>query len=768
MTSALATGPLPALIDYYERMPDAPPFGFSMEKISFAVVLERSGALAKPGLVDLRRKNERGKPLHELMLVPDGGGRSGTGITPFFCWDNTGYALGRDNKGDAARAKKMFAAFRDLHLEMRKEVGDDPGFATLCKFLEKWDPADAETLPDWEETAGKNVVFTLRGQEGYVHQSRAVKAAWLRRVERELAEHGGQRGVSLTSGEEEPLARTHPMLSGVTGANTMGAAIVSFNFDSATSYGREQSYNSPVGIRDAFRYTTALNRLLADPTRRVQVGDATVVFWAGRPEGAPAEGDFRAIFGGQAVSQPEPGESALTTARVQASLKSTRRGLPGEDVPGDTPFYILGLSPNASRLNVRYWLAGTVAQFRDALLQHQSKLGMASVVVRKDEIWLDESLPTESDGKKQARIRLLSRLEQDARPLTIQDILDETVLAKRGMPDRERVNPRLAGEVMRSALQGRPLPDSLWLAVLERALVEGLSDPDKRTAWFEARRRRMAILKSCLNDHLRLSSQKGLTVDAYLDKMHPAPSYHCGRLMAAIACAQELALGQVGSSVIRRHLSSVVANPALSLGRLQALALVAHVSKLEGNLPDLFTDLMKEINCAIGSYPPEVLRRTEQTLFMLGMFHQMAVLDRIRSTHRLRTAMGEWVRSKGERDLANALAAAGVTYVYEAQAALTGGQDRYPDFFLPRGEDCNCVYIEYLGMDTPEYNARWETKQREYAKAAITPAGGARGRLVVIDARKAPMDQATIISALIKHGVISERSSTDSKENPNV
>lgn len=602
MTSALATGPLPALIDYYERMPDAPPFGFSMEKISFAVVLERSGALAKVGLVDVRKKNDRGKPLHELMLVPDGGGRPGTGITPFFCWDNTGYALGRDNKGDAARAKKMFAAFRDLHLEMRKEVGDDPGFAALCKFLEKWDPADAESLPDWEEAAGKNVVFTLRGHEGYVHQSKAVKAAWLRRVERELAEDEGERGMSLTSGEEELLARTHPMLSGVAGANAMGAAIVSFNFDSATSYGREQSYNSPVGIRDAFRYTTALNRLLADGTRRVQIGDATVVFWAGRPEGKPAEDDFRAIFGGAAATQPEPGESALATARVQASLKSTRRGLPGDDVPGDTPFYILGLSPNASRLNVRYWLADTVAQFRERIRRHTSDL------------------------------EIVGAREGDPR-LSVRRLLVETAREPKDIP------PNLAGEVLRCVLSGLPYPRSLLSAVLRRIRADA-----------GVNHARAAILKAFL---IRNLNQE---VPVALDAERRDQSYVLGRLFAQLERVQEESHQKenqewrsVRRTIRHTHLSSASSTPASVFPSLLDVA-EHHLDKIkaefkprpaaDGSPRKGKGDYLSEGRGSIVhhlSHLPSALAADQQALFVIGYHHQRQSFfpgqDRVQAQH---------------------------------------------------------------------------------------------------------------------------------------
>jgi hypothetical protein len=45
------------------------------------------------------------------------------------------------------------------------------------------------------------------------------------------------------------------------------------------------------------------------------------------------------------------------------------------------------------------------------------------------------------------------------------------------------------------------------------------------------------------------------------------------------------------------------------------------------------------------------------------------------------------------------------------------------------------VYIEYLGMSTPEYNERWEHKLRAYHEFGITEPGGPMGRLIVLDAR---------------------------------
>src|SRR5262249_16172284 len=140
MTQA-PSGLLPALVAYYERLENDPEqgvagFGFSREKIHFAVVLEPDGPLAS--LDDIRDRNGRGKLIPKLMTVPDGGGRSGTGLKPFFCWDNTGYALGRDNKGKPERATLMFEEFRKLHQARHEELAGNEGFAALCRFLERW------------------------------------------------------------------------------------------------------------------------------------------------------------------------------------------------------------------------------------------------------------------------------------------------------------------------------------------------------------------------------------------------------------------------------------------------------------------------------------------------------------------------------------------------------------------------------------------------------------------------------------------------------
>jgi CRISPR-associated protein Csd1 len=91
--------------------------------------------------------------------------------------------------------------------------------------------------------------------------------------------------MCLVTGEQAPVERLHASIKGVWGAQTSGANIVSFNARAFESYGKteRQGENAPVSRAAAFAYTTALNHLLRkDSPQRMQVGDASTVFWAER------------------------------------------------------------------------------------------------------------------------------------------------------------------------------------------------------------------------------------------------------------------------------------------------------------------------------------------------------------------------------------------------------------------------------------------------------------------------------------------------------
>ena len=408
-----------ALADYYRRLesdPESgvPVFGWSEQKIGFVVLLEADGSLHG---VEPPPTSDASAARRFTLTVPGQSKPPGSGVNPCFLWDNSAYALGVVPEGRTQDwAWRRFEGFRLEHFQLEDEI-DDPAFRAVCSFLRAWSRESFEVHVELNEVAAGFGVFRLRGEREYVHQRRAVVDYWNRRVE--ATQSDSVEGVSLVSGLRQPLALVHePKIKRVQGSQSSGALLTSFNCKAYESYHKEQGLNAPVGRREAFRYCTALNALLSDEHRRVQVGDATTVFWSEKPH--PFEDITGAIVAGR--------EDEGTLRRVEAFLDSLRRGTPDDIVDdADTRFFVLGLSPNAARVAVRFWIQGSVGEFAKRLARHASAL--------------------ELDGAPQGyAFPSIRRLVEETAPLK-----------SSGWPDSERVSPVLAGEVARAILGGTSL-----------------------------------------------------------------------------------------------------------------------------------------------------------------------------------------------------------------------------------------------------------------------------------------------------------------------
>jgi hypothetical protein len=71
---------------------------------------------------------------------------------------------------------------------------------------------------------------------------------------------------------------------------------------------------------------------------------------------------------------------------------------------------------------------------------------------------------------------------------------------------------------------------------------------------------------------------------------------------------------------------------------------------------------------------------------------------------------GTVVQSDGERRISDWLTAHGLTYRYDAKFRIIGEFQIRPDFYLPELD----IYIEYWGMDTPQYKMSMYKKQMLY------------------------------------------------------
>ena len=372
------------------------------------------------------------------------------------------------------------------------------------------------------------------------------------------------------------------------GAQSSGANIVSFNARAFESYGKSerQGENAPVGERAAFAYTTALNHLLAKDSRnRVQVGDASTVFWADAP--TQFDGEFTlADFFGETKDDPDRGVRA-----VQALHQALASGqLPvGER---DAQFFVLGLAPNAARISVRFWLRAPLSELAPRILQHFDDL---KLVRRYD-----------SDPATPSLFRLLSCL---------------ALLGK-----LDNVPPRLAGEWMRAILEGQPYPVTLLNAALIRCKAEQSARDQNGRFKDNVPYLRAAVLKAWLNrDHRRTHPDAPANHQHFkeeLDMQQTDTPYLLGRLFSVLERVQEEAArpGKLNSTIRDRYYGAASTTPVAVFTTLLRLK-NAHIKKLSGGQSTNFERLIGEIMAPIDDFPRQ-LTLPQQAKFALGYYHQ--------------------------------------------------------------------------------------------------------------------------------------------------
>lgn len=477
---------LQALVRYYEALLannklSAP--GWTTEKVSWALEIAQDGRLL--AVYNVQVEEARGKKtvqVPQLMSVPDRPKRS-SGVAANILCDNSSYILGIDAKGKPARSKQCFDACRERHLEIFK---DTPGGAStaLRNFFTHWQPEQAAEnailAPHLEEILkGGNIVFVAESGT-YLQNDPDIQAAW----QQHRSQDTGEAPIRcLVTGQQAPLARLHPAIKGVTGAQSSGASIVSFNADAFCSYGHEQGANAPVGTYAAFPYTQALNYLLADREHVQRIGDTTVVCWSEGAESAYQDAAMAALFGGDGFSDDDLHETLKKLAQGKAVDWS------GITLDPDTHFYVLGLAPNAARLSVRFFWQDTFGSLARNAQQHFDDLAIKRPSYDK--------FPT----------------------LSLYWLLRETVNTNATNPSPA---PQLAGDTLRAILQGTPYPATLLNGVTLRIRAE-----------HEITRGRAAIVKAY---YLRKPNprcpKEVLTVELNKDS-HYLP-YVLGRLFAVL------------------------------------------------------------------------------------------------------------------------------------------------------------------------------------------------------------------------------------------
>lgn len=570
---------LQALNDYYRRKPDLPREGFEMKEIPFVIEVTHDGSVVQ---IEDTRTLEGKRKRARSFLVPQGAKKS-VNVAANLLWGNAEYVLGipdakkleeRKSKNKEAeyheRVKEMHAVFAKELSELPQEVTRDDGITAVMKFCASV-PLDRLTQLGevWEEikTSNPNLTFRLQGDIDLVCQRPAIVAAL---TDADAAARG--EATCLVTGEPDETERLHPPIKGVWGAQTSGANIVSFNLDAFNSWGKTQGANAPVGKHAAFAYITALNHLLAkDSHQRIQVGDASTVFWADRP--SVLEDSFADIF-----DEPPKDDPDRNTRAIKALFDSPAQGVPPIK-DEQTRFFVLGLAPNAARIAIRFWQVDTVADMSTRIEQHFRDLEMIRAPFEKLHLSL---------------FRLL--------------------VCVAGQGKSENIPPNLGGEVMRAVLAGLPYPETLLQGLIRRIRAER-----------EVNYPRAALVKACLNRQNRNQSnpEKELTVS--LDLSNTNAGYRLGRLFAVLEKIQEEANPGINATIRDRFYGAASATPVTVFSNLMKLK-NHHLAKLENvgrrvNLERLIAEIMD----GVSDFPPH-MSLADQGRFAIGYYHQRQTL----------------------------------------------------------------------------------------------------------------------------------------------
>lgn len=618
---------LAALNGYYQRLlaqgAEISPFGYSQEKIGFVLVLSAQGELVD--VQDIREQD--GKKLQPKMLsVPQPEKRT-SGVKSNFLWDKTSYVLGvadaklsKEDKAASKSAVKLspaeHQAFRELHQKALANA-DDVGLQALLQFLANWTPESFQPPLFRDEMLDGNLVFRLDGQRRYLHESPAARDIWAGMQ----ADGESREGICLVTGTQQPLARLHPAIKGVKDAQSSGASILSFNSDAYLSYHgtlqklrsakkeNDTGANAPVSEQAAFAYTTVLNHLLRRDEhnhQRLQIGDASVVFWAegeSAGEAAAAEDLLWNMF-----DPPADDDSEAEKLRLVLNAVASGRPMCELDprLEEGTRMYVLGLAPNASRLSIRFWETGSLGAFAHRLAEHFRDLAI-------------EPRPWKAEP-------------------AIWRLLYATAPSRGGKSKAEDVPPQLAGEMTRAILTGSRYPRSLLNNVIMRMRADG-----------DVSGVRVALCKAVLARDLRLGV-KGINEELpmSLDKEARNPGYRLGRLFAVLESAQRGALGgQVNATIRDRFYGAASATPATVFPMLLRNT-QNHLAKLRKDKPGLAVTLERDIGEIIDglqSHFPRSLRLEDQGRFAIGYYHQSQArfghTDKAEDAHAESTEQGE-------------------------------------------------------------------------------------------------------------------------------
>lgn len=580
---------LQALKEYYDRKAADPesgiaPLGWERKEIPFRVVFDAKGEFVR---IEDTREGEGRHQHARSFIVPSLGEAKGNGTKSNLFWENAEYMFGipvdenkvkKDGDKYIRKVKERHESFIKKIQSISEKAKGIVAYEAAVKFAETITPDVVMECVLWESVKQANSKLFLMcyldemGRQIPLPDIPEIKDVVSANVSTSLESDLYVR--CLITGELDELKTLEPDIKGF---NATGSHLVAVNnkvsstgnggaTPSFASFMKEQGANSPIGKKASLAYTTALNTLLAkDSKQKIQVGDATAVFWSDRE--ALLEDEFADLFG-----EPIKDDTDKHVAAVERLLVSVKSGsFSHED--DTTRFYVLGLVPNSARISVRFWHVGTVAEMEGRFADWFENLRIVHKPNEKEHLSLSPLLLS------------IARFNKDKQKW------------------KENIPPNLAGAVMRSVLEGSSYPATLLSSAIQRIRVE-----------HEVSYPRAKLIKAFLNHN----KERKLTVS--LDKENTNVGYRLGRLFAVLEKIQEEANPGLNATIRDKFYASASSTPNAVFGNLMRLK-NHHLGKLSQGRSIYFERLLGEVIAEIPTFSAH-LSLDEQGDFAIGYYHQ--------------------------------------------------------------------------------------------------------------------------------------------------
>ena len=591
-----------ALCEYADKQLESNvPEGWQEQSIHFRILLTPDGEIAD--IVDVRTKEtytdakgkEKNRSLPKTVILPERTQKPGIDSNviehrPLYIFGLNFEKDGFTREDKTQKARKSHAAFVKANLAFFEDIHSE-----ICdayrRFLEAWEPERMSEHPALSKLGkdykGAYFGFCLEGLRCPLEEDEAFKAAYSEYTSVPPEEPAEEATVICgILGEPLPPARIHDKVK-FPGGNPTGCVMVGMKEPAFESYGKTQSYNSNISERAMKQYTSAMNRLLSDRNHYKTIGDLVLMYFAMKSDDSAECEWFGAQLGFPMPDSLKGQDVKQADAKLDTLGKQMTGGgvtlLPEQGLDEDATFYIVGMTPNSSRICQKFIWRDSFGNIVRNLQQHQTDL----------------------------------RIHPDTtRNIYFSQIAKELVSPK---STSEKVPPPLMSSLMLAALQGTPYPTALLSTIVRRVKTDSDGENDHTTKLNDVR---AGIIKACLNRKARTQNRKEEIKMAW-DETNRNPAYLCGGLFAVYEKIQKDSAAPVklNRTIKDSYFASACSCPNVILPRLEKLS-QNHVKKLRENTAVFYQKLINALMNGLEGGFPSTLSLDDQGRFIVG-YHQM-------------------------------------------------------------------------------------------------------------------------------------------------